>query len=247
MIKRNSNIAFIVFLVLSLIELCFILNIFSFSSNLLNYSGIAYVFFAIIASFLLLKFVSQADKNRPKEEVKIIYKNFDKEKADQELIEKKTKDKAEKIADSFIKDLPEINDTEKFTELILNKLAKTFHLVQGVFYLWDEQKQVFTTANTYAFYSTEKAKNFTIGEGINGQVAKNKKFLLIDNVPDKYVSVVSGLGEGTPKFLAFMPIINNDKTIAIIEFASFIELPQPTEKIFNTLAKYLSPIIQKFV
>ncbi|MBN2662682.1 MAG: GAF domain-containing protein [Bacteroidales bacterium] len=211
------------------------------------FSGIAYVFFAIVATFLLLKFVSTADKNRPKEEVKIIYKNFDKEKADKELIEKKTKDKAEKIADSFIKDLPVIEDKEKFTELILNKLAKTFHLVQGVFYLWNEQKQVFNTANTYAFYSTEQAKDFAIGEGINGQVAKNKKFLLIDNVPDDYVNVVSGLGEGTPNFLAFMPIIYNEKTIGIIEFASFIELPQPTEKIFNTLAQHLSPIIQKFV
>lgn len=247
MIKRNSNIAFIVFLVLSLIELSLILNILSFSSNILTFSNIAYVLFAIATTFLLLKFALQAEKSRPKEEVKIIYKNFDKEKADQELIEKKTKDKAEKIADSFIKDLPEINDTEKLTELILNKLAKTFHLVQGVFYLWNEQKQVFTTANTYAFYSTEETQDFAIGEGINGQVAKNKKFLLIDNVPDNYVRVVSGLGEGTPKFLAFLPILDNDKTIAVIEFASFIELPQPTEKIFNTLAQHLSPIISKFV
>jgi len=247
MIKRNSNIIFASFLVVSLIKLLISLQLFNIPENIVLYSSYIYIIIAIITSFLLLKFILSLDKDKPKEEVKIIYKNFDKEKADQELIEKKTQNKAQKIADSFIQNFPETKDIEKFTEAVLSKLVKTFHLVQGVFYLWNEEKQVFYTANTYAYYSTEKAKDFEIGEGINGQVAKNQKFLLIDNVPENYIKVVSGLGEGTPKNLAFMPIVYKNKTIAIIEFASFEELPTPTESIFYTLAEHLSPKVHKLI
>ncbi len=247
MYKRNANISFIVFVIISIAEITVVLNLFKLDNNIVTYISIAYILIAIIVSFLLLRFIKVAEKHKPKEEVKIIYKNFDKEKADQEFIEKKSKNKARKIAETFIEDLNKYTDKEKFTEVVLNKLSKNFHIVQGIFYLWDEQKQEFYTANSYAFYTTETNKAFTIGEGITGQVAKNKKFLLINNVPKDYVKVVSGLGEGTPKYLAFLPIISNEKTIGIIEFASFVEFPTPTDEIFTTLAGSLAKLIQKFV
>lgn len=248
MVKQNINIIFSVFLLVSIAELLVAFEVFNLANeNIVKYLAIFYVVIAIIAMVLIRRIAIIAEKNKPKEEVKIIYKNFDKEKADKELIDKKTTDKAQKISGAFIKDIQNEDGVEKFTEKVLSKLAKTFNIVQGVFYLWNDKNQTFYSANTFAFYSTTEIKDFEIGEGIAGQVAKNQKFLLIDNVPQGYIKIASGLGEGSPKFLAFVPLVHNSKTIAILEFASFVEFPEPTDKIFTTLAEKLVPLVQKYV
>ncbi len=249
MFKKYSNIVFFVFLLITVAELFLVFNVFNIvvSDNFIVDVNVVYAFLSVVAAFFLLKFVAMSEKNRPKEEVKIIYKNFDKEKAGQDFIEKKSKDKALKISENFVADLDKIDNVEKFTEKVLSKLAKNFHIVQGIFYLWNEKKQSFVQTNTFAFYSTEAENEFITGEGIHGQVAKDQKFLLIDNIPDDYVKVGSGLGEGKPKYLAFIPVVSNEKTIAIIEFATFIELPTPTDSIFQTLADNLAPLVFRFV
>jgi GAF domain-containing protein len=208
---------------------------------------LVYVFLSLAASFVLTKFVAATVKHKPKEEVKIIYKNFDTEKANQELIEKKSSDKATKVAANFMKGLHDIQDKEKFTETVLIRLSKVFHIVQGIFFLYDPKQDYFYTSNTFAFYSPDTDKKFKTGEGITGQVAKNQKFLLIDNVPDDYITIVSGLGEGTPRYLAFLPIIHDNKTVGVIEFASFHKFPEPTDKIFMNIGQQLAPIVNKFV
>ncbi len=247
MAKRNSNIILIILIIISILELIINFKIIETSDSIIKYSIVAYVVIAIIAAILCVNFISKADKKRTKEEVKIIYKNFDKDKADQEYIEKQTKNKAEKVAENFIADLKKEDNIKDFSEEILNKMSKRFKITQGIFFIWNDKKQKFVTANTFAFYSTETYKEFAIGEGINGQVAKNKKFLLIDNVPEDYIKAVSGLGEGTPRYLAFIPVISDDKTIAVIEISSFEKFPSPAENIFKSISNNLAPFINKFI
>ncbi len=245
--KKKSNIVFAIFLIISILEVLIALNFFDISEKTIIDTVLVYVFLAIATTFLLTKFVATATKHKPKEEVKIIYKNFDTEKANQEIIEKKTSDKASKVAANFMKGLSEVADKDKFTEQVLIRLSKVFNIVQGIFFLYNNKEDLYYTANTFAFYSTDTDKKFKMGEGITGQVAKNQKFLLIDNVPDNYITIVSGLGEGTPRYLAFMPIIDEGKTIGVIEFASFHKLPEPTEKIFTQIAEELVPLVKKFL
>jgi hypothetical protein len=52
-------------------------------------------------------------------------------------------------------------------------------------------------------------------------VAKDKKILFIDEVPEGYIKIVSGLGSSSPRYMGVIPIIHNDETIALLEISTF--------------------------
>ncbi len=208
--------------------------------NVIIYAAVFYTLTAVIFAYLFKKLVQVADK--PKHDVKIIYKG------DVQAVQKKKKEESEEQSViKFFKDIPSITDKEKFAEEILRRFAKNFDVVTALFFLWDKNKEVFYIANSFAFYSENTDKTFKIGEGITGQVAKNKKILLIDNVPPDYIEVVSGLGQGSPKHLAFIPIVDEDTTLAVIEIAAFSDFGDNAEEIFNKIAKRLRSYVKKFV
>ena len=245
MYKRNSNIVFGIIIFFSIVQILIALVVIPLPELIKQISIFVYILIVIASSFVLLNLIGKIYAEKPKEKTKIVYKNFKKEKEKTDNTEKKHKDVIKKLSTEALIDLDLIDNHEKFSETLLRNFSKTFNIVQGVVYV--KNKDSFVTSNTYAFYKTETAKSFQIGEGITGQVAKNQKFLYIDNVPKNYITVLSGLGDGSPKYLAFIPIISKDKTIAVIEFTMFEKLPNPTENIFNSIAQKLTPLFEKFI
>ena len=135
---------------------------------------------------------------------------------------------------------------DDFGDQLFKNLSETFNIVIGMLFLWDKTKQVYYTADTFAFYREDTYKEYKIGEGLIGQVAKDKKILYIDNVPEGYIKINSGLGKGSPKYLILLPVIADNYTVAVIEFACFSPLPEPAEKILETLSKKLSELTLTF-
>lgn len=247
MIKRNSNIVFYGFLLISVFIIVIYLKYNEFFQNAEKYFIVAYVFLSIFVAFILKLFVLEII-NINESGKKIFDKKTDPENFT--FIEEKKehkKDDSNEIAVKFIKSIDVADTIEKFTENVLKNFAHVFEIVQGIFFLLDPKENSFKPSNTFAFYSTEINKKFIEGEGINGQVVKNKKILIIDNVPENYVTVVSGLGEGTPKYLIFIPIISKDNVIGLIELASFIQFPENAEKIFTIIAQNLADLLQNYI
>jgi hypothetical protein len=265
MTKRKANILLIIFLIISVIEILIIEKIILLSPENFNISLLLYPFVALLTAYILKKFID-FEVSRNKEKVKIVYKNIDKQKISKQ--DKETQEdignKIKKLTEDFIKGLSEIENDKKFAEEVLKRFSKKFEIVQGIFYLLSERKdaatgkiiQGYITLQDYAFYSIKEEEKkavdeeeirFIIGETLPGQVAKNKKVLLLDVFPDNFVIVASGLGKGTPKYIAFIPIVKNDKTIAVIEVASFVEYTKNTEQIFTSIADKLADYTEKFV
>ena len=121
---------------------------------------------------------------------------------------------------------------QSFSEFFLKAFAKEFHIVQGVVYVKTGDK--FSSAATYAFYGENKMKEFSLGQGITGQTAMNKKIKQITDIPEGYINVVSGLGASSPKYLLLIPFVVNGETTAVVEFASFDAFPDDFE-IFHSL------------
>lgn len=119
-------------------------------------------------------------------------------------------------------DIAEIKKTN-ITQFLSDFLVEVSHklsIVQAVCFV-KGAGGIFRIQGTYAFYDDDKERTFEVGEGIAGQVVKNKEALLVDNVPDDYVFVVSGLGKGKPKRILFLPVLDGDDVLALFEFASF--------------------------
>lgn len=128
----------------------------------------------------------------------------------------------EQVASEIAVGLEQTADLNDYFDKLLSNFAKVFDIVQGVAYALNPKIEKFEIKSTYAYYTPDTDRTFELGEGINGQVAKDKKILMLDNIPENYIQVVvSGLGQGSPKHLIFIPIVFKDKTIALVELATF--------------------------
>ena len=251
MIKRNSNIVFYSFFFVSIFLLAVFLNYINFDTKIEHYIYLGFIVVAFLAVFLLKLFVREiiALKEQQEEQSKkeLSLDKYNAEEKAKEKEEQKEAENFEQLISSFKKGIEVSDNLEKFTQNILKNFAKIFDIVQGMFFIWDQKNQYYKTANTFAFFSTQTDKQFKMGEGITGQVAKNKKILLIDNVPENYINVVSGLGEGSPKYLLFIPVISSDKVLAVIELASFVQFPTPEEKVFSPIADIIADFLNNYI
>ena len=92
-------------------------------------------------------------------------------------------------------------------------------------------------ASSYGYQERKDlSKEWQLGEGLVGQAAFEKQRLLVSNVPDDYIQIVSGLGRGTPRNIVVLPILFEGQVKAVIELATF----EPFQAIHLKLLDQLS-------
>jgi len=128
----------------------------------------------------------------------------------------------------------EISEAERFsskdiTELsfnIIRSLVNYTDALMGGIYLFDEEQKNIELVAAYAY---EKQKhfnaNFKPGEGIVGACILEKKKIILNNIPDDYIKIATGLGSGTPSVIAVVPVFFKNKINAAIEIA-FLKKPE---------------------
>ena len=134
----------------------------------------------------------------------------------------------------------DLADLEKFGETLLLNAARRFNAVQGLFYLKDQENGIFSFKSGYAYFTETEPVSYKEGETLAGQVAKNKKVLNLSKIPDNYITIMSGLGNGFPNYLLIVPVISpNNETIGMIELASFKSFSSEVEELFAYLGHKL--------
>lgn len=111
-----------------------------------------------------------------------------------------------------------------YPQHILNEICKALGAGQGAIYVEEEGELKLKYG-----YATTETPSFKIGEGLVGRVAADKKTLYIDDLPDGYITVYSGLGNATPTRLALIPIKSG-----VIELATFTDINESTLKHIET-------------
>lgn len=111
-------------------------------------------------------------------------------------------------------------------ERLINIVSNALEASQGIFYLRepanDQGEDFLKVIAGYAYYKREDGElKFRFGEGLAGQAAKSQQMIVINHIPEGYITVVSGLGESSPNKLLLIPIVHQQKTIAVMEIASF--------------------------
>ena len=79
-----------------------------------------------------------------------------------------------------------------------------------------------------------------LGEGLIGQSAANGNTLYVDDVPEGYVKIVSGLGSASPKYLLIVPMKSQDQVLGIIELASFTPINEDQRKFVEEAAQLIA-------
>jgi len=132
-----------------------------------------------------------------------------------------------------------------YSEKILQNIAKEIDIVQGLVFVLDETDKLFKISGEYAYYSEEQPCSFPLGETLSGQVAKNQKLLNLKDIPEGYVTVLSGLGKSAPRNLIIAPIIRNDECIGVIELASFKSFGENEEVLVQKINESIANLLNE--
>lgn len=128
-------------------------------------------------------------------------------------------------------------------EKILQKTAASFNAVQGAFYILyhKDQLPVFRFVAGYAFYLPDSRPiEYESGEGLIGQVAKDKNILNLHSAPFEHAPVFSGLGKAVPKHLIICPLVKKNNTVGVIELAAFAPFTGAQEITLKSIADFLA-------
>lgn len=118
------------------------------------------------------------------------------------------------------------NNISDLTFNILREVVNYTGAILGGLYVYNPVNENVELIASYAYENKKEInKNFKIGEGLIGACVLEQKKIIINNVPDDYINIVSGLGSGKPSNITIIPIFYQEKINTVIELA-FIKKPE---------------------
>ncbi len=132
----------------------------------------------------------------------------------------------------------------KLCSAIISYMARYLDIPLAAVYIMDSDNESLQLMGTYAWQRRKHGENvFKLGESLVGQAALENQAIEVDNLPDDYFSIRSGMGEMPPRMVLVTPFAHNGKVKGVIEFALVHELNElKTEFIAQSLDKVASAI-----
>ena len=108
---------------------------------------------------------------------------------------------------------------EDLCQSALNVFVEYLHCSSGLAYVVNYNKLKLTAG--YAIADKKMVpEEIEIGETLIGQAAAKKQMLHLQNVPDNFVQIRSGLGNAKPKNVLVIPLCSNNEVEGVIEVAT---------------------------
>lgn len=127
--------------------------------------------------------------------------------AHEEAMRKKAQDATarEQLKGSVIKELRG-DDVEALTASYFQIAGREWELAQGMVYRWEKEGARFALGGKYAYASVaEPIESFSLGESLTGQTIANGESLYLEDIPEGFSIIVSGLGSSVPSCLLIVP------------------------------------------
>lgn len=125
----------------------------------------------------------------------------------------------------------------------LHAICKQLDAGQGALYLLSEEdgKRKVELKTGYALNMGESTViSYELGEGLIGQSAAGGRTLYIDDVPEGYIKILSGLGSASPRYLLIVPMRNKEQVLGVIELASFTSISEDQRKFVEESAQLIA-------
>jgi putative methionine-R-sulfoxide reductase with GAF domain len=125
----------------------------------------------------------------------------------------------------------------------LQAICRQLDAGQGAIYLATTTDNI-RKVELYAGYALSIGESNTIsfefGEGLVGQAAAGGTTLYVDEVPEGYVKIISGLGSASPKYLIIVPMKKDNQLVGVMEIASFTPISNDQRKFIEESAQVIT-------
>ncbi len=143
------------------------------------------------------------------------------------------------------------SDSQDFSitsDILIEKLVKYIKANQGgIFVLNEENEGKEESLELIACYAYDKKKYLRkiipTDEGLIGQAFQEKQTIYLEQIPEDYIQVKSGLGTATPNYLLLVPLKNDKQSQGVIEIAMFSPLESYHIEFIEKLAETLATTI----
>ncbi len=153
-----------------------------------------------------------------------LYNSIEKMKQDLYNSAQKEKQRNWKITgrDKISGVLRKYTDLNELAYNVLKELINYTGLIQGAFYLFEEEENILKNYATYAYNRKKYIKQeFKIGDGLIGEAAYELDVIYRREIPEDYVTITSGiLGDKKPGSIFIVPLIADEKLKGVIEVAA---------------------------
>jgi signal transduction histidine kinase/CheY-like chemotaxis protein/HAMP domain-containing protein len=141
-------------------------------------------------------------------------------------------------------------DLEVVADLVMERLAPLVGAQHGTFFV-AEPAAGETRLRLIAGYGLRADKDapiqYRIGQSLIGQVAKSKRLIVVDQIPQGYIKISSGLGEAAPANLAILPLLFEDEVLGVVELASFTPYTPVQVELLEQLTETLGVSVNAIV
>jgi PAS domain S-box-containing protein len=217
----------------------------------------------VIIAFLVFRYIGdrrekqQREKEILESKIKEGRAELEKQKVEVALKDKELQDKIESereqnwynVGMNKMNEVMSLNkdDLFKLSQGIITSITEYVEVAQGAIYLVNDDKEEDKYLELMAAYAADdkrlKGARFGIQEGQLGACFMEQRVIKVDNLPDGYAHLSSGLGESPLKHLVIIPLRLNEITIGVIELLSFKETPQYRIEFIEKAGQTLTSIL----
>ncbi|WML48782.1 MCP four helix bundle domain-containing protein [Neobacillus sp. PS3-34] len=126
-----------------------------------------------------------------------------------------------------------IEDLDMLAARFLSKLAPMMDASYAVFYarVGEGKNARYRKLASFAGEGQNAGRmEFLPGEGLIGQAALEKRAHILEEIPEGYTFITSGLGEVFPKSIMIVPVLFEDEVVAMVELASLENIQEVKRK-----------------
>ncbi|MFT6486445.1 MAG: HAMP domain-containing protein, partial [Alcanivorax sp.] len=144
------------------------------------------------------------------------------------LIKRHTEDRRQETIKNHLAELNNrMRGEMSFEQLgnnMLSFLVPVLEAQVGAFYSFDPSTEQLILSSSYAMQRRKHLANaFKLGESLVGQCALERKSILLEQVPEDYISIASGTGAGQARNVMVMPVVHDDEIKGVLEIGAFRE------------------------
>jgi len=124
-------------------------------------------------------------------------------------------------------------DFASFSTALLSRISEAIPIVYGAFYIASENQKRFFRAGTFAINDVGASREFALGQGLAGQAAAERRILEVAAGDD--VQITAGMSTVKPGKIVFVPVVNQNVTVAVIEIAPVSSLTERQRALLDAL------------
>jgi len=133
---------------------------------------------------------------------------------------------------------------KEFGDTLNSEIASNLGLVYGALYIIDEKQTQLERVGGYGCDDNIHTKRFDWGQGLIGQVAKDKRPITLVPKKSEEVCVSVGLGKLGVEHIFIAPIIHHSKVLGVLEIGSFEHFDTQQGHLINLLLESIPEKIQ---